>query len=231
MRLIIIQILIALTLISVSECRKNTINKAYNEIFEEPRKKEHAILFNERMKDFDKNCIKNYLNISENGRLVVDNTEQIIISTAAILKCSKNQDEYIKYLLNIEFAGQRNNDIDCVKRALQKLDPTSILIQNFTSNLNETEIKKCKNKIPDFTATDKKLQRDIGGLNFFTCGAITKAEELFTIAFKVVLLVLDELDSIVKETETNKIIEISKPLILATADCIMNRINNNRTGK
>lgn len=224
------QIFIIILLISLSECRKFTLNKVYNEIIEGPRDEKNAQIFKIYKDDINKDCIKDYLKLSRNGRLQVERLERIILTKAAIPKCISNEDKYFQLMINAEKDDDSNILANCFKYHLHKFEPLSPLVENFNQNLNESEIKKCEKVVPSMSSIEKEIRKEIGSLEKYTCGAITEVSDAIKFLLKIALIHSDAISDDVRKTETENLESIVKSAVYKTADCILRRIDENPEG-
>ncbi|KAL7012477.1 hypothetical protein ACKWTF_014869 [Chironomus riparius] len=224
MKLIITQILIVFALIALLECRKFTINKVYNEIVEGPRDDKNAKIFKLFKDDLNKDCVKDYLKLSQYGRLQVSQTEQSFLTKAAIPKCLPNNDEYFRQAIIAQGDDDMKDMADCYKSYLQKFEPSSPFVENFNPITNGSESEKCKKIIPYLPKYNQEVTEDIGSVEDFTCGAVTNAHDFIILIFKAMLLNSESLTEDVRKAESDKMASNFKRIVYATADCILKRI-------
>jgi len=174
----------------------------------------------------DYDCVKEKLNLPENGDLALIEVEATIIIASAKAKCIKVDPVEFSDLF-FDFAvedGQRNAiPFACAKYKLQRLEPTSKLA--VTSSSDESRKKHCRHvtislhpySIPMWAYTDQ-----VGALSETTCGVMTG--EIFDIISLKTMLVFSEKDKNLKINETKELFRFVTDKLHKLADCFLERI-------
>jgi len=174
----------------------------------------------------DYNCVKEKLNLPENGEIVLPEAEARILIASAKSKCIKVDPVEFSNLF-IDFAIERGYKLDryyvCAKFKLQELEPTSKLA--VTSSSDELHKEHCSYydiNLQPYSVPTWTYKEQVGRLNETTCGVVTdEFEDL--ISLKTVL-VFDEQDKELKVRETMKLFNEISEKLQKLSDCILKRI-------
>lgn len=123
-------------------------------------------------------CMNDKLNIWNNKQKKINNLEALIFIYGAALNCVENKVETWKEM--VSYLGQhyaksvKQNQIECFKMELQKLDPYNFLLKhdNFRIESMNTDIETCT-EIVDMAGFDAQINANeqiFGSLSQLTCG-------------------------------------------------------------
>lgn len=167
----------------------------------------------------DGECVKEKLNLPENGRKAVLEFEATILIASAKSKCIKTSIfDFGETFLNFTVRQRPTTEdyIFCTKYKLQKLESTNAIEENE---------KRCENHyiyIDDYTMLEWKYDRANGPLNETTCGAFTH-DIVEIISYKTALLAVEE-DKDLKENNMKELFTYATDKLHKLGDCILERI-------
>jgi len=132
--------------------KQQSLNEAYKIMKEsmdadaDKNKGSHMVL---HQTNYD--CITETLKLSENGDKLMDTRLADDYVLTAILKCYS--DEGLKEFIEFSFDTlvhnlDKTDNLRCNKVMLQKMDPTSKLIENFDKDITNEEVMACDTLIP-----------------------------------------------------------------------------------
>jgi len=175
----------------------------------------------------DFNCVKEQLNLTENGEIILLEVESGIIIGSAMSKCIKIEKyDFTNTLLDygINEYDKTEDDVTCSKFYLQKFEPESKLVKNFLIN---DEIEEWCLLIPiiqiyPFTTYVYKYEHFIGDLKDTTCDVLSD-DDVRIFSDKAVL-VATEKDMELRKSETKELFAAATAKLHKLADCILNRV-------
>jgi len=230
MKSIIRQILIALALIAVihesqckTEIRKNRLSQTYRKINEKKEEVKDDII-----KRIDIDCVRDFLKLPQNDKIIINEVEEMIFIVGALLKCT-DEDKVFKNFMNDFVRKDMNKSLDCLKWHLKQHEPESKLIEKVHILADE---KECIKKLQ--TTRLKERQKDyesiLGPLNVFSCGAVTGVDDYTRFVAKGALIKYGDYSEEQKASETDRLKEYFKNITFATINCITKRYENDPTG-
>ena len=173
----------------------------------------------------DHNCVKEKLNLSENGDKAFVEPEATILIASAKSKCI-NVDPLEFSNLFIDFAledGHRHERYySCARYNLQKLEPTSKLA--VTSSSDEGNEKYCRHvgiSLHPYSIPSIGYEDSVGPFERTTCGVLTgEIEDVVTLK---TMLLYDVKDKELKINETKDLYNLVTDKLHKLADCILER--------
>lgn len=209
---------------------KLTLNQIYNELRENSSKGGliQGLLKFTKVQNYD--CIKEKLKISQVGQKEIPSIEAQFLTSKAIIACSgHSENELLKSILS-QFSKNHqiqmtDEDLLCTKFILQKLDPSSKFVENFNQNvMTAADKESCKERVrTDRSGLDEEL-RKIGNEEFstFTCERLNSDE-----IYKYMCtfgLITDEIDTELKDSEMDILVEDAVKKIEEIFECRMNKL-------
>ena len=173
----------------------------------------------------DQECVKEKINLRENGDKTLLEVEAKILITSIKSKCIKiNTLEFANIFLDFSVDEHQKSKtyINCAMFALKKLDPTSKLAKNFTNNQeSEESCKGFSSEIYPFSKVVHRYQKSVSSLNVAACGLSDNEVDL--ISNKIVLLAVEK-DEELKNNEAKELFGIVTDKLHKLADCILKRL-------
>ena len=236
MRFIIKLILVNLFLISIiyeSKCDfgKKRLSRILDIIDESRNKQDGDDLVENISKNIDMDCVKNLFKWPQNEKMLVNEIEQIVFTVAASLKCS-DEEKAFQHVLDDNVHSNLQDILTYLKWQLQRIEPASKLVENF--EINKADLKKYKKKIffaEALAQFQENLEKKIGPLSKFSCGAITDADDYLKFVSKGAIIKYDDISEELKETEMEKLKEYLKEITFNTFDCIIKRFEDDPIGR
>jgi hypothetical protein len=176
--------------------------------------------------DTDHECVKEKLNLPENGAKTLLKVEATLIIAASKSKCIKvDTTTFIDDFLNFVVAKHQLSDkkVECASYKLQKIEPTSKLVR--TPNNDKDYEKFCEyfhEKISQYATIFYNYENIVGKMNESTCGVFTK-QDMDAISFKTMLLA-NEKDEELKKSEGSALFADIINKLQKLSDCIYERI-------
>jgi hypothetical protein len=171
-------------------------------------------------------CIKEKVNVAENGEKLVTIYEGQIIMLAAYLNCFEGDEaEFVNFMTTQGGIHIKHAEfVACGKLKLQKFEPNSILLDNFDSKaVNSSMTLMCGyiNSDEELDNTISKVEAVVGPIDKFTCGAVTKND---VVKFMVnIYVVPHETRAEVKTQKMQEMIDTFKAKITKISDCIISK--------
>lgn len=224
MKFIIRQFLIALALIAIiheSKCKHEDRKHRIGNIVD---------ILNKIAKNVNVDCVRNFFNLPQNDKMIVGELETKIFSVAAPLKCS-DEDEFLIYVIDRFVPDFKGDGKDCLKWKLKQLEPESKLFKNF--ELDDEKVQNCKQffSADSFEKMQKKLERDVGPLSEFTCGAVISVLDYVMLIGKASIIEHEGINKELKDEEMGKLKEYFKEKIFTTVNCIIKRFEDDPKGE
>ncbi|KAL7012511.1 hypothetical protein ACKWTF_014896 [Chironomus riparius] len=169
------------------------------------------------------NCVKEKLNLPENGEKSLLKIESKVLLALAKSKCIKSDlIEFLEIFLKILVPNYFNTEenVVCIKLELQKLEPTSKLVENFTNNGTECSTY---NNIHPFGIYRWDYEMTVGLLNETTCGVLT--EDIVNVIDYKTFLVANEINEELKRSEIQELFAMATEKLQELADCILKKGN------
>jgi hypothetical protein len=178
--------------------------------------------------DIDQECVKEKLNLPENGAKAFTKAEATLIIASAKIKCIKVDsttflDDFLKYAVPKTHIKQ--SDVTCAKYYLQKVEPTSKLAKLPRSDRDYEEY--CTRSFLQTLQIypDYGLDRYIGKeaiLNESTCGLLTE-QDVYINKHKTILLAF-EMDEELKKSEGSALFAEVTDKLQKISDCFFERV-------
>jgi hypothetical protein len=235
MKTIIRQILLVLTLIAIiheSQCQfdqgKIRLSRVFEDIVENNNRKYDKDLDNEISRAFNMDCVKTLLNLPQNNKVIVTEVEEMILMVAAGMQCS-DEDKVFETQLNQYAHSGTKERLTCGMWKLQQLEPTSKLVENF--EISEAEQEECKVKFPtkEIEELQQNLERVLGPLNVYTCGAVSDngANDLMKFVSKSAAIRYGNISEELRKSEKEALKNYFKDVSTKTTNCIIQRYLDN----
>ncbi|KAL7012480.1 hypothetical protein ACKWTF_014872 [Chironomus riparius] len=173
----------------------------------------------------DQECVKEKLNLSENGNKALLEVEAKILITSVKSKCIKIDTlDFVNVFLDFAVKEHQKSKmyIQCAMSALKKLEPTTKLVPNFI-NVQESE-KVCKgfsSEIYPFEKDVTRYQKSVSSLNEAACRL--SDNEVDVISNKMILISVEE-DEELKASEAKQLFGEVTAKLYKLADCILKRL-------
>ena len=235
MKFIISQFLIAFALISIiceSECQHENVKNRLSRVFENINSRKNSQQERDDIaENIDMDCVKNLLKLPQNNKMLVNQLEETVFKAASYLKCSDEKKIFNEYS-NIFVHNGMKKQLTCLIWHLQRLEPTSKLVENF--EITEDGIKECDKNFPI-----EEIESEIGGvtttlgpLSAFTCGAVTDnwVNDFLRFVSKGSIIKYGDINEELKQAETKKLMEYFKEITFGTANCITKRFEDDPEG-
>ena len=172
--------------------------------------------------DIDQECVREKLNLLENGSKALLKLEATLIIASAKTKCIKVDttiffDDFLKYAMpKTDFSDRI---VTCAKYKLQRIEPTSKLAKLPSSDRDYE--KYCKRSLGQpYPYT--MLNYNIGSgakLNELTCGVFTK-QDVDVIKYKTMLLAIEK-DEEIKKSEVKALLAEVTDKLQKLSDCFL----------
>lgn len=239
MKFIIRQILIALVLITIiheSKCKyefkKSRLSRLFENIIEDSKKEYEDEIENEISRAYDMDCVKNFFNLPQNDKMMVNEVEEMFFRIASGIKCS-DEDKIFKNLFGDYARISSLIKPSCIKWNLHQLEPTSKLVENF--NISEVDREECEKDLPDdeLLQIQQTFESYFGPINVYTCGAVSENpvkdfKKFFT---KEIIINFDDISDELKRSEKEKLKLYLKDISIRTVNCITKRFEDNPQGR
>ncbi|KAL7012398.1 hypothetical protein ACKWTF_014829 [Chironomus riparius] len=221
MKLVIASLAFLIVVISGAKVKptQESLNDAYNSMKasnEAQKLKDSNMLL--KQDNFD--CIKATLKLSENGNKVMSRRLASDYVMIALLKCysDEGQKEFFVFMLEtLVYNLAKNDNHRCNKVMLQKLDPTSKLVENFDKTVTNEEVKACDTPIP----TDK--YEFVKNIVLTRTGSKPCYEDLdIKTIYYLVLVMKDEKIQDLIDAESSRYAEGFRPKFAKFLTCTMN---------
>lgn len=136
------------------------------------------------MEDVNMDCVTRELKVSENGDKVLNLPKMVILGLISLIRCQNNENimETIKSTLRTVINSYKtprfNVTKDCYIGELKKIDPNSLLVENFDEQVMINTEMKCDKEIDDkgFEQIISNSEIYIGSLASFTCGTLQQSD-------------------------------------------------------
>ena len=161
--------------------------------------------------------------------MIINELEEVIFVTAAMLKCS-DADQVFKKFLD-DFVGEDlKEQLNCLSGNLQRLEPESKLIENF--QITEDEFAECLEKFPTthFKEYQEKYEGILGPLDLFSCGAVTGADDFIKFIAKGALIKFGDGSEDLNVAEMKKLREYFNNITFTALNCITKRYEDDPAG-
>ncbi|XP_070489865.1 balbiani ring A 67 kDa protein-like [Chironomus tepperi] len=171
-------------------------------------------------------CVKEKLNLPENGENALLEVEAKIVIASAKSKCiTVDSLEFSELFMDFAIENDQRSEryYSCAKYKLHNIEPTSKLAINYAKD--EFNEKFCKNydiQIPVLSNLAFSYDMKIGELNETTCGVMS-FDIYNEISIKTTLL-FNEKDKDIRITETKNLFNYATDKLHKLADCILERI-------
>jgi hypothetical protein len=164
----------------------------------------------QKLMTVDIECVKQKVNIAENGNNSADKMTLILAVMPSYAFCSGDAlglaellvDHLISFMTYSQFIGKG----DCFKQALLHIEPDSPMLTGFDStHMNFTE-GVCDRAV-DQEGIDKMIARfedDVSSIDKYTCGVIKK-EEIFGFSLKFPIIAYGKLDPKIEKEAKKKL--------------------------
>lgn len=177
------------------------------------------------LNNIDFNCINDELKVSENGDKILNVAQMATLGMIGITKCQKDKseleviDEYLQTAMDLYQLVLLAYDRSCFIKELQKIEPSSKLVENFDENEDQ-----CADAV-DFERISKKkagITRYAGDISSFTCDNI-ELEEVIKFELKLVIIA-SESDEELKKSEVEKLKSTLKQKADAVFECVLSKL-------
>ncbi|KAL7012374.1 hypothetical protein ACKWTF_014808 [Chironomus riparius] len=164
--------------------------------------------------------------MTENGQKNINFAQAVVTVGIAYLKCFDKSEnaaigKAIIDFLELYKGTNFNKYGDCYLNELKKLEPTSLLVENFEAEDMELTKEQCYKHLGEneYEASMKNLEIYSGDLATFSCGNF-KSDDFKLFGMKLVILSHEE-DEELKESEVNNLKEAVGTKMNKIFDCVM----------
>jgi len=187
---------------------------------------------NEIKLTYDMDCIKNFFNLPQNSKMMVNQFDSMIFYVATGMKCS-DEDIFFETHLGLYDHISSWIKLSCVQLVLQQLEPTSKLVENF--NISEADRQECKEILlaDTFEKAQQEFESKLGPLNAYTCGAISEngGNDFLTFLAKSALIKIGNITEELKKSEKEKLKEYLKDVSIKAVNCVVKRFEDDPQGR
>lgn len=183
----------------------------------------------ELAKTFDLTCVENFFRLPKNQKMIVNELEERILMTSAVLKCADIDTEF-KDIFKDPKDFYPDVYIDCLKGKLMKLNSTSRFLEGMEVTDNY-DFKECE----DFFRTEHnryyRYEMILGPLDSFTCGAIENVNDYLKVVTEFELSMHGKWSKDVRLFEMEKLKDYAQRVAFTTVDCLLKRFEDDPEGK
>lgn len=200
-----------------SQQRNKTINELYMTVNDLITVKEQfGEEFYHILKTSNRLCVKEKLNLNENGEKPVNGDHIQFLIFVAIELCVENRSEILTELFNefSSFIGDRyKNQTDCFKSKLNQVEPMAAILQNFNSVIDNEECESASKEITRLLS--------MGFEDEEYCKTVALVQKF---AFRLMIIKFGMLNEILKNSEIETVKQLLLQYMETSYNCLIKRI-------